>query len=84
MALYYCPSEFKFKGFYRRGAALAHLKLWKKAIAGQSSLRSLRASLTRFRRQISKKHFASNRTMSSLSENSPPQRSSCDRFSVNQ
>ena len=35
MAMYYGPPNFK--AYYRRGLALAHLKMWKKAIAGQSS-----------------------------------------------
>ena len=35
MAIYYGPPNFK--AYYRRGLALAHLKMWKKAIAGQSS-----------------------------------------------
>ena len=35
-ALYYGPPSFK--AYYRRGYALTHLKLWKKAILGKSSL----------------------------------------------
>ena len=39
MAIYYGPPNFK--AFYRRAVALARLRMWKKAIAGQSPRRSL-------------------------------------------
>lgn len=56
-----------FKAYYRRGLALARLKLWQKAVLGQyhCSYR-FESSLSRFSLQISNKLFSSNRRMRSF------------------